>query len=74
MTKTLDQRVDTLWSFVGKRMYDKQFEFLDMLAIISFGLQMECLAQQRAQTSTNELMLKLEQVSEKLDKLLQAIS
>lgn len=55
-------------------MYDQQFEFLDMLAIISFGLQMEFITSHNEQTTNDEIMQKLQQVEQKLDKLLEAIT
>lgn len=55
-------------------MYDQQFEFLDMLAIISFGLQMEFITSHNEQTTNNEIMQKLQQVEQKLDKLLETIT
>lgn len=55
-------------------MYDQQFEFLDMLAIISFGLQMEFMMSHNEQTTNDELMHKLQQIEQKLDKLLETIT
>lgn len=55
-------------------MYDQQFEFLDMLAIVSFALQMEFITNHNEQTSNDEIMAKLQQVEQKLDKLLETIS
>ena len=55
-------------------MYDRQFEFLDMLAIISFGLQMEFITSHNDQTTNDEIMQKLQQVEQKLDKLLETIT
>ena len=55
-------------------MYDGQFEFLDILAIISFGLQMEFITSHNEQTTNDEIMLKLQQIEQKLDKLLETIT
>ena len=55
-------------------MQSKQLEFLDMLAMISFGLQMEFLVQQRRQPTNSQVMQKLETIEATLDKLLQSIS
>lgn len=55
-------------------MYDRQFEFLDMLAIISFGLQMEFLTQHREQATNDQLLEKLNTIEQKLDKLLEAVA
>lgn len=55
-------------------MYDRQFEFLDMLAIISFGLQMEFITNHNEQTTNDDIMQKLQQVEQKLDKLLETIT
>lgn len=55
-------------------MYDRQLEFLDMLAIISFGLQMEFITNHNEQTSNDEIMLKLQQIEQKLDKLLETVA
>ena len=55
-------------------MYDQQFEFLDMLAIVSFALQMEFITNHNEQVSNDEIMAKLQQVEQKLDKLLETIS
>ena len=55
-------------------MYDRQLEFLDMLAIISFGLQMEFITSHNEQVTNDAIMLKLQQVEEKLDKLLETIA
>ena len=55
-------------------MYDKQLEFLDILTILSFGLQMEFIASHNEQTSNDEIMLKLQQIEQKLDKLLETVA
>ena len=55
-------------------MYDRQLELLDMLAIISFGLQMEFLTQNDAQVTTAALAAQLDRIEEKLDKLLSTIT
>ena len=55
-------------------MYDQQFEFLDILAIVSFALQMGFITNHNEQTSNDEIMHKLQQIEEKLDKLLETIT
>ena len=55
-------------------MYDQQFEFLDILAIVSFALQMEFITNHNEQTTNDEIMQKLQQVEQKLDKLLETIT
>lgn len=55
-------------------MFDQQFEFLDMLAIVSFALQMEFITQHNQQVSTAELLERLESVEAKLDKLLESVA
>ena len=55
-------------------MYSSQFEFLDMLAIISFGLQMEFITSHNEQTTNDEIMQKLKQIEQKLDKLIETIT
>lgn len=55
-------------------MYDTQLEFLDILTILSFVLQMESVASHNAQTSNDEIMLKLQQIEQKLDKLLETVA
>lgn len=54
-------------------MYDRQFEFLDMLAIISFGLQMEFITQHGQQPTNDEVLARLDIIEQKLDKLLETI-
>ena len=55
-------------------MYDQQFEFLDVLAIVSFALQMEFITNHNEQTTNDEIMQKLQQLEQKLDKLLETIT
>ena len=55
-------------------MYDQQFEFLDLLAIVSFAMQMEFITNHNDQTTNDQIMQKLLQVEEKLDKILEAIT
>ena len=55
-------------------MFDQQLEFLDVLTIVSFALQMEYIAHHNEQTTNDQLMQKLVQVEQKLDKLLETIA
>ena len=55
-------------------MPDRQLEFLDVLTIVSFALQMEYIAHHNEQTTNDQLMQKLIQVEQKLDKLLETIA
>lgn len=55
-------------------MCDQQFEFLDMLAIVSFALQMEYFTQHDQQPTNTEVLARLDVVEQKLDKLLEAIA
>lgn len=55
-------------------MPDRQLEFLDILSIVSFALQMEYIAYHNDQTTNDQLMQNLVQVEQKLDKLLEAIA
>ena len=55
-------------------MPDRQLEFLDILAIVSFALQMEFIVQHNERATNDQLMQKLVQVEQKLDKLLDTIS
>lgn len=55
-------------------MYDQQFEFLDMLAIVSFALQMEFFAQHGQQPTNTEVLARLDTIEQKLDKLLETIA
>ena len=52
----------------------RQLEFLDILTIVSFALQMEFIAQHNEQITNDQLMQKLVQVEQKLDKLLEAVA
>ena len=55
-------------------MPDRQLEFLDVLTIVSFALQMEYIAHHNEQVTNDQLMQKLVQVEQKLDKLLETIA
>ena len=55
-------------------MPDRQLEFLDILSIVSFALQMEFITQHNEQTTNDQLMQKLVQVEQKLDKLLETVA
>ena len=55
-------------------MFDQQLEFLDILSIVSFALQMEFITNHNEQVTNDQLMQKLVQVEQKLDKLLEAIA
>lgn len=55
-------------------MPDRQLEFLDILSIVSFAMQMEFIVNHNEQTTTDQLMQKLVQVEQKLDKLLEAVA
>ena len=55
-------------------MYDQQFEFLDVLTIVSFALQMEFFTQHGQQPTNAEVLARLDAIEEKLDNLLEAVS
>lgn len=55
-------------------MYDQQFEFLDMLAIVSFALQMEFFTQHGQQPTNAEVLARLDTIEQKLDKLLETVA
>ena len=55
-------------------MPDRQLEFLDILSIVSFALQMEFIANHNEQITGDQIMQKLLQVEQKLDKLLEAVA
>lgn len=55
-------------------MPDRQLEFLDILSIVSFALQMEFITNHNEQATSDQLMQKLVQVEQKLDKLLEAVA
>lgn len=55
-------------------MPDRQLEFLDILSIVSFAMQMEFMAHHNERTTNGQLMQKLIQVEQKLDKLLETIA
>ena len=54
-------------------MFDQQFEFLDMLAIVSFGLQMEMIAQMNQQATNDDIIQHLHQDLVVVDAKLNAI-
>lgn len=55
-------------------MPDRQLEFLDILAIVSFALQMEFFTQQDQQPTYTEVLSRLDSIEQKLDKLLETVS
>ena len=55
-------------------MYDQQLEFLDILAIVSFALQMEFFAQHGQQPTNTEVLARLDAIEQKLDKLLESVA
>ena len=55
-------------------MPDRQLEFLDILSIVSFAMQMEFIANRNEQTTNDQIMQKLVQVEQKLDKLLETVA
>lgn len=55
-------------------MPERQLEFLDILSIVSFAMQMEFIANHNEQTTNDQLMQKLLQVEQKLDKLLETVA
>lgn len=55
-------------------MPDRQLEFLDILAIVSFALQMEFLSQHDQQPTNTEILARLNTLEQKLDKILEAIA
>ena len=54
-------------------MFDQQFEFLDMLAIVSFALQMEMIEQMQQQATNDDIIQHLHQDLVVVDKKLNAI-
>lgn len=55
-------------------MPNRQLEFLDILSIVSFALQMEFISNHNEQTTNDQIMQKLLQVEQKLDELLEAVA
>lgn len=55
-------------------MSDRQLEFLDILSIVSFALQMEFFSQHDQQPTNTEVLTRLDTIEQKLDKLLEAIA
>ena len=55
-------------------MCNQQLEFLDILTIVSFALQMEFIVNHNEQTTNDQIMQKLVQVEQKLDKLLETVA
>lgn len=54
-------------------MFDQQFEFLDLLAIVSFSLQMAVTEQMSKQASNDDIIMHLHQDVTMLDAKLDAI-
>ena len=54
-------------------MFDQQFEFLDMLAIVSFALQMEMIEQMNKQATNDDIIQHLHQDLVVVDRKLTAI-
>lgn len=54
-------------------MYDSQFEFLDMLAIVSFAIQMEMIEQMNKQATNDDIIQHLHNDIVVVDKKLNAI-
>ena len=55
-------------------MYDQQLEFLDILTIVSFALQMEYFTQHGQQPTNAEVLARLDVIEKKLDKLLETVA
>lgn len=55
-------------------MYDQQLEFLDILTIVSFALQMEYFTQNGQQPTNAEVLARLDAIEKKLDKLLETVA
>lgn len=55
-------------------MPDRQLEFLDILTIVSFALQMEFFTQHGQQPTSTEILARLDIIEQKLDKLLETIT
>lgn len=54
-------------------MYDQQLEFLDMLAIVSFALQMEMIEEMQRQATNDDIIVHLHNDLIVVDKKLNAI-
>ena len=54
-------------------MFDQQLEFLDMLAIVSFALQMEMIEEMRRQATNDDIIEHLHNDLVVIDKKLNAI-
>lgn len=54
-------------------MFDQQFEFLDILAIVSFALQMEMIEEMRRQATNDDIIEHLHSDLVVVDKKLNAI-
>ena len=54
-------------------MHDRQFEFLDMLAIVSFALQMDMIEQMNKQATNDDIITHLHSDITAVDKKLTAI-
>lgn len=54
-------------------MFDQQFEFLDMLAIVSFALQMEMIEQMNKQATNDDIIQHLHQDLVAVDRKLTVI-
>ena len=55
-------------------MYDQQLEFLDILTIVSFALQMEFFTQHGQQPTNTEVLARLDAIEQKLNKLLETVA
>ena len=58
---------------LGDTMFDQQIEFLDMLAIVSFSLQMELIDQMNKQATNDDIINHLHQDLVVVDRKLDAI-
>ena len=54
-------------------MFDQQFEFLDLLAIVSFALQMEMIEQMNKQATNDDIIQHLHQDLVVVDRKLNAV-
>lgn len=55
-------------------MHNQQLEFLDILTIVSFALQMEFFTQHGQQPTNAEVLDRLDAIEQKLDKLLESVA
>lgn len=55
-------------------MFNQQFEFLDVLSIVSFALQMEYFSRQQCQPELSDIAAKLDSIEHKLDQLLKTVA